>query len=142
MPKNNLTEGTIEKLEKNVDLKVDLSFINEIDFEKYPYTLIIKSKTKRCFRITLYPLEKNEIVKLSLNGENISDNILEKLSQILHRYEIIHTSGLLVKKKQLFYECYLNMTKNSEEFVRLTQKLEEIRSVFNSLEITQILVNE
>ena len=97
MQDQNLTKAYIQSTEnlKTIDLPKELRDLKSfIDSKK---VLIIQSTSDKCIRITIYPVQRDAIVKLSLIGANISDDSIEALSSVLHNYNIIHTSVLLIK---------------------------------------------
>jgi len=53
-------------------------------------------------------------------------------------YEIIHSSGLLIKKMKIFYECYLNMNQTDNEYKDLKGSLNKIRNIPLEVKIEEI----
>jgi len=133
-----LTDSYILLNPKSEDLKLNLSLSHLKNFQQKPYLLIIQSIIENCTRITIYPLDKKSIIKIILNGSDISDEIISDLSQLLQNYEIIHTSGLLIKGRDLFYECYLNQELDSPKTKDLKTSLDKIRNIFKEVRIEQI----
>jgi hypothetical protein len=140
MQNNTITKAYIRSInEKNfTEIKLNNSLLNFRETEKFPYMLIIQSKAEKCIRITIYPILKKEIIKINLYGYNVSDTIINILSKILKRYEIIHTSGLLIKNKELFYECYINLSLSDYKFQDLKNSIEKIKNKFKKINIEEI----
>ena len=88
--------------------------------------------------MTIYPIKKEKIIKISLFGQNVSDNTIERLSEIIKNYEIIHSSGLLIKKMKFFYECYLNLNPTDNEYKDLKGSLNKIRNIPLEVKIEEI----
>ncbi len=139
MADKDLTKAYITSTEKisSYELSKELGEINS--FKESNKLLIIQSTSEKCIRITIYPLRNEAIIKLILMGSNISDESIERLSNILQNYEIIHTSGLFIKGKELFYECYLNQELKSEKTDNLKLSLDRFKKVFKTIRIEEIV---
>ena len=72
MGDQNLTKASIQSVESAsaINLAKELFEIN--NFTESPNILIIQSASENCMRLTIYPLKKERIIKISLNGSNIS----------------------------------------------------------------------
>ena len=103
MVDKDLTKAYITSTENITSIKLSKELRDIDSFKESNKILVIQSTSEKCIRITLYPLKEEAIIKLILIGANISDDSIEKLSTILQNYEIIHTSGLLLKGKELFF---------------------------------------
>ena len=79
-----------------------------------------------------------KIIKLSLIGQDISDEMVEILSNILKKYEIIHSSGILKKKRDFFYEGYLNFNLSDAKSKDLKTSLDKIKNIFKGIKIEEI----
>ncbi|MHA1758049.1 MAG: hypothetical protein ACTSVV_14850, partial [Promethearchaeota archaeon] len=66
------------------------------------------------------------------------DFMIEELSNILKKYEIIHTSGLLVKKKELNYECYLDLDFSNPKSKDLKSSLNKLKNILKEIIIEEI----
>ncbi|MHA1803391.1 MAG: hypothetical protein ACTSU4_02525 [Promethearchaeota archaeon] len=139
MKKCLLTEAFIQKtnmLSKN-SLLISLSKFKKL--EESPYLLIIKSITAEIVKITIYPLDKEKIIKISMRGKDIPKETIRVLLDILQNYEILHSSGLCYDaQNQLLYECYLNIEISSKDEEILQQSLEKIKPFFQELIIEEI----
>ena len=65
--------------EKNI-LNVNISLSNRFNVNDYPFALIIQSTTENQTKLTIYPIKKERIIKITLFGQNVSDNTSEMLS--------------------------------------------------------------
>ncbi|MHA1272965.1 MAG: hypothetical protein ACTSQP_14760 [Promethearchaeota archaeon] len=135
MTNQNLTKAFIKKKTKRFGLKISLS---ESEMKDSPYFLIIKSSSPKCTRLTIYPIKRDKIIKISILAHNISDFMIEELSNILKKYEIIHTSGLLVKKKELNYECYLDLDFSNPKSKDLKSSLNKLKNILKEIIIEEI----
>ena len=104
-------------------------------FANNPNLLVIESIFHDCMKITIYPIESDEIVKITFTGSDLSDNSITDLLSILHNYKIIHTSGLIIKDEEFYYECYLNLSHKTKD---LKGSLDKIRNIFKEITIDTI----
>jgi len=110
MNNKNLTEAHIQETEKKDIINLDIRISDDKNFKKKPYVLVIKSFKENCIRITLYPIKISNLIKISLSGINIPNDAIKELARLFQDFEIIHTSGLLQKGNEFYYECYLNFS--------------------------------
>ena len=140
MKNNYSTKAQIQKKAEIDDstVSLDISIPQTIDLKNYPFLLIIQSTTENHIRLTIYPIAREKIVKIILAGQDISDEIIEILSKILKKYEIIHSSGLLKKEKDFLYECYLNLSLSDAKSKDLKTSLDKIKNIFKEIKIEEI----
>ncbi|MFW9900222.1 MAG: hypothetical protein ACFFDY_02910 [Candidatus Thorarchaeota archaeon] len=134
----NLTRAHIQEINiiTNAILKVSLLDIKNI--ETYPYLLIVQSTIENSIKLSIYPLKRNKIIKVTFSGFNFSNQNIDNIIGILQNFQIIHTSGALVINEQLFYECYLNLSINDIKFVDLKASLDKIKNIFKEVIIEEI----
>ena len=51
---------------------------------------------------------------------------------------MIHSTGVLLIEKNLFYECYLNLSLNETKAKELNVSLNKIKNIFNEIKIEEI----
>jgi len=122
-------------------INLNISIPNIVGLKNYPFLLIIQSTFKDHTKLTIYPIFRKKIIKLSLFGQNVSDEAINILSKILKRYEIIHSSGFLMKQQQLFYECYINLSLSDVKSKDLKASLDKIKNIFKEIKIEEIGLN-
>lgn len=131
--KSNLTNAKI--LRKNDIQNTNISDLLKTPLKSWPnskYILVIKSQTSKCLKLTLYPIKKNRISKITIFEEKFTHNQVIKIANIIKDLNIIHSSGLTSKEDKFFYECYLdfNLQKtkgfNKTNFENSLEKLKEI----------------
>ncbi|MCK4370577.1 MAG: hypothetical protein KAW03_05880, partial [Candidatus Lokiarchaeota archaeon] len=105
-----LTEAYVQRTNDLPKTTLKISLINIKDPEEYPFLLIVQSTIENSIKLSIYPLKNEKIIKLTFSGFNFSNEIIDEISKILQNYQIVHTSGVLLIEKQLFYECYLNLS--------------------------------
>ena len=103
-----------------------------------PYLLIIQSTIENSIKLSIYPLKKSKIIKVTFSGFDFSNEIIDDISKILQNFQVIHTSGALLVKKQLFYECYLNLSMLDVKFMDLKASLDKIKNIFKEIIIEEI----
>ncbi|MFX1337125.1 MAG: hypothetical protein ACFFDK_00805 [Promethearchaeota archaeon] len=143
MRDRSLTKAYIQRRENTDVSKISLNILipSMVGLKNSPFLLIIQSTSKDCAKLTIYPVYRKKIIKLSLSGQKVSDQVIHILSKILKRYEIIHSSGFLMKHKQLFYECYLNLNLSDAKSKDLKTSLDKIKNIFKEIKIEEISLN-
>ncbi len=140
MKNNYSTKAQIQKKAEIDDstVSLDISIPQTIELKNYPFLLIIQSTSENHIRLTIYPITTEKIIKIILVGQDISDEVIEILSKILKKYEIIHSSGLLKKEKDFLYECYLNLSLSDAKSKDLKTSLDKIKNIFKEIKIEEI----
>ena len=133
-----LTKGYIKQIEGLLNIPVDISSSEIKTFDEFPFVLIIQSNIENSIKITIYPLNKDSIIKLSLYGIHISTKTMKNLSKILYNFPIIHSSGFLRIKNYFFYECYLNLNFKENKSEDLKISFDTIRNRFKEIKIEEI----
>ena len=109
MDKLNITDAYIQPLEDFLDIDLKISLSDFKDLKAYDNLLIIQSAIENSIKLSIYPIKKGKVFKITLYGLKLSKKILKEISKILQRFRVIHTSGFLKLKKHIYYECYLNL---------------------------------
>lgn len=123
----NLTEAYIQQNERSFNISIDLDKL--VQDSIHPYLLIIKSLTEKYIRITVYPVEKKNLVKLLIFSKQKDEKQFPKILELLKNYEIIHTSGLIILENQIYYECYLNMDWETKKYKELKTSLKQMKKI-------------
>jgi hypothetical protein len=137
----NITDAYIQQLEDflNTNLRISLSKFKNL--EKYDNLLIIQSAIENSIKLSIYPIKKGKVIKVSLSGLKLSKKILKEISKILQKFEVIHTSGFLKIKKDIHYECYLNLNISERKDKHLNASLEKIKNIFKEIKIEEVRIN-
>lgn len=133
-----LTEAYVQRTNDPTKTTLKISLINIKDPEEYPFLLIVQSTIENSIKLSIYPLKNEKIIKLTFSGFNFSNEIIDEISKILKNYQIVHTSGVLLIEKQLFYECYLNLSLSEIKAKELNTSLEKIKNIFKEIKIEEI----
>ena len=138
MNDKNLTEAYIQEKEKRDTINLNIRISDDKNFKKEPYILVIKSFKENCARLTLYPIKISNLIKISLSGININNDAIIELARLFQDFEIIHTSGLLLKGNEFYYECYLNFSISDTKIKVLKTSLNKIKKIFKVIKIEEI----
>lgn len=137
-----ITNAYIQQLSDFPKTVLNLS-LNELKIlENCKYLLIIHSITEEFLRLTIYPINRQNIIKVTLLGGTLSSKIFIRVTKILQKFQVIHTSGFLKIKKHFFFECYLNLSLSEEKSKDLKTSLDNIKNIFKEIKIEEIgLIN-
>jgi hypothetical protein len=138
MNEKNLTTAYIKQIKERpeVSIKIPLEDIKNSDY--FPFLLVIQSKFENSMKLTIYPINKEKIIKLIFSGLNIPNEIFEELTKILQNFQIIHTSGFLLREGKLLYECYLNLNFSENKSEDLKTALDKIKNIFKEIKLQEI----
>ncbi len=139
MTESRITDAIIHKNSYPSELRVNISIEGIKCFNECPFLLIIQSYLDTCSKVTIYPIKKEKILKVHFSGSDTSDKTVEILTTTVKNFEIIHTSGLIFKKKQLIYECYLNLNFSDEvKYKDLIASLDNLKPIFKEIKLEEI----
>ena len=138
MEKDRLTDAIIKQNTESFELNLAQSISELKDSHLYPYILVIRSNTETYVKITIYPIKNENIIKLTLKGINVLYDDIEILSKRLQKFNIIHTTGLVSKSKNVIYECYLDIRKIDSKYIELEESLEKIKNIFKDIKIEEV----
>lgn len=137
-----LTEAYVQRINEFPTTELRISLLDIKNPESYPFLLIIQSTIENSIKLSIYPLKKEKIIKVTFSGFDFSNNIFNDLSKILQKYQVIHTTGVLLVEKKLFYECYLNLRLNDIKTKELNASLNKIKNIFKEIKIEEIGLNK
>jgi hypothetical protein len=133
---NNKTRSYIKQTTGNANFSLVMDSI----MIKAPYILIIESHFKEFIRIMIYPLNRTEIVMLSLMDLSPEKEDLHIVTTTLKPFEIIHSSGIMKIDDQLIADFYLNISKSDERYKDLIKAANMIKNVCKNIEIKTLSV--
>ncbi|MFX1313377.1 MAG: hypothetical protein ACFFHD_12295 [Promethearchaeota archaeon] len=133
-----ITKAQIQHISQFPKKALNISQDELKNLKNCEYLLLIHSFTEESLRLTIYPINKQKIVKVTLFGDNSPNKIFKKITKILQNFQVIHTSGFLKIEKQLFFECYLNLNLSEEKSKNLKASLDKIKSIFKEIKIEEI----
>ena len=138
MKDSNLTSAQVKEISTSQTTNIELSLTHIDNIENYNYLLIIRSETNRYTKITIYPIKKQKIIKLTLRGLKKKEEYIEIFSKRLQEYDIIHSTGLVMIERLLFFECYLNLSLNEEKYKDLKTFLDKNKKNIKDIRIMEI----
>lgn len=134
----NLTSAQIKEISALQTTNIELSLTHIDNIENYNYLLIIRSETNKYTKITIHPIKKQKIIKLTLYGLKKIDEYTVAFSKRLQKYGIIHSTGLFKIDGLLFLECYLNLSLNEEKYKDLKAFLDKNKNNIKDIQIMEI----
>jgi hypothetical protein len=135
MEKQHFSKAYIKRFDKSLPLDLLIDLPKKKNSNNFPYLLIIQSNIRNFTRLTIYPVKKEKIIKIFSTGVNIKSEKLEKFIEELQKFEIIHTSGLILKGKEIIYECYLNLNSNDDRYKDLKIALDKFKNISKVIDI-------
>jgi predicted SpoU family rRNA methylase len=134
----NITEAYIQQLEDflNTNLRISLSKFENL--KAYNNLLIVQSAIENSIKLSIYPIKKGKVIKISLYGLKLSKKILKEISKILQKFQVIHTSGFLKIKNRIYFECYLNLSISESKNKSLNASLNKIKNIFKEIKIEEV----
>ena len=138
MKNPNLTIAQIKRkgINSNINITSSLTHIEEI--KNYQNLLIIKSETSKYAKFTIYAINREKIIKLMLVGLTQIDEYIETFSRKLQKYKIIHSSGLVLIDREMYFECYLDLALDDEKYKDLKIFLDKNKSKFKDIKIDEL----
>ncbi|MFX0038460.1 MAG: hypothetical protein ACFFCY_04630 [Promethearchaeota archaeon] len=133
-----LTKAHIQNINDISKTTLKLSLLNIKNIEDNRFLLIIESVIENSIKISIYPLKKENIIKVTFSTLHFSNEIFDIISSILQNYKVIHTSGILLIETQLYYECYLNLNLDEAKSMGLNASLDKIKNIFKQIKIEEI----
>jgi len=142
MKNPNLTFAEIKEVGKNSELDIEISLSHIKDIENYRYLLIIKNETTSFAKFTIYPINREKILKVILTGLTQIDEQIEIFYKKLQKYNIIHSSGLVFIDREIYFECYLDMTLGDQKFKNLKIFLDKNKSKFKDIKLEELSLSK
>ena len=135
-----LTDGIIKKKGDILSILPNCLFTLRGKFNECPYILIVRLSTKTFAKLTIYPLNRDRVLKINFLGFDIQDKDVKGIIKQLKNFSIIHTSGITILGKKSYYECYLELCIDDEDYIDLKNVLDKIKNVFEDIKIEEIYI--
>jgi ABC-type microcin C transport system duplicated ATPase subunit YejF len=91
--------------------------------------LVVSTSGKSFAKMMIYPLSDDAVIKLTIEGEKISDDVLAALSDLPSRLMVIHSSGFTFVKNRLKYEIYIAETLTLEQFQEIQAEMMQLEGI-------------
>ena len=141
MKEKSLTDAYIQKIDEPANINLNTSLLDKKYLKENPYLLVIQMIQEHCARFTIYPVKLKSIIKISLHSSKIDENnIYLNLSKTLQKFDVIHSSGLLIRENELYYECYLNLSLSDDKTKILKVALNKTKNIFKKIKIEEIIL--
>ncbi|NHJ21915.1 MAG: hypothetical protein EAX91_13290 [Candidatus Lokiarchaeota archaeon] len=138
MENPNLTSARITKIGESSDLEITTSLTHIDGIKNYKHVLTIKSETTHYAKFTVYPIKNEKVLKVTLIGLTQIDENIEIFSRELQKYNIIHSSGLVLLDGRIYFECYLDLALDDEKSNDLKIFLDKNKSKFKDIRIEEL----
>ncbi|MFX1502503.1 MAG: hypothetical protein ACFFDH_16195 [Promethearchaeota archaeon] len=133
-----LTKAYIQRSNDLPKAILETSLQDIKNIENFPFLLVVQSTIENSIKLSIYPLKKEKIIKVTFSGFNFPSDNFNKISKILQQFQVIHTSGVLLIERQLYYECYLNLDLADAKAINLNTSLKNIKNIFKEIKIEEI----
>jgi len=104
-------------------------FSNIFKSSNAKFFLIIYVDGKQFVKMHIYPLAENTVIKVIIEGNQISNDVLFALSNLASRMDIIHTSGFTIVDNHLIFEMYLAKTVAFQKFKEFQNELMKMKNI-------------
>lgn len=129
--KKQLTTAFLKKINDDFSLKIDISKSTLQSFKKKSKILIIRTTSKKFIKYMVYPVQNDTVIKITIYGINFSSENTLKIFEILKKFNIIHTSGVSLKKDEIIQEIYLNPKEIDQSI--LEKEIKDIEGIYKLL---------
>lgn len=102
---NRLTTAYL--LNKREILHMLLKKSNLLSDHSKPYYLVIVAVDQSYSKITVYPVTHKIILKIIIGGSKLDHSSVSKIIDVLSKFKILHTSGIVAIKNGFLYELYV-----------------------------------
>lgn len=126
-----LTTAFLKNINDGFSLKIDISKSTLQSLENKSNILIIQTISKKFLKYMVYPIQNDTVIKITIYGINFSSEKTLKIFEILKNFNIIHTSGVSLKKDEIIQEIYLN-PKEIDQGI-LEKEIKEIEGIYKLL---------
>ncbi|MFW9973129.1 MAG: hypothetical protein ACFFDF_23300 [Candidatus Odinarchaeota archaeon] len=134
----NLTKAHIQRINDVSKTTLKVSLLDLRNLKDNPFLLIVQSTIENSIKVSIYPLKKDKIIKLIFSTFTFSNEIFDRITDVLQNFQVIHTSGVLLIEKQVYYECYLNLSLDEAKSMGLNGSLNKIKNIFTQIKIEEI----
>ena len=135
-----ITSASIIRIKDLKDLEKSFQ-LNISDFPNHSrYCLVVNFQTKRFIRINIYPIFKSRILKIAFKGDYLNMQEIEIFLNDIQKFDIIHSTGLVIIKKELTCEFYLNLNYADEEYKDLKILLDKHKNKFKDIKLEEIVL--
>lgn len=129
--KKQLTTAFLKKINDDFSLKIDISKSTLQSLKNKSNILIIRTISKKFIKYLVYPVQNDTVIKITTYGINFSSENTLKIFEILKKFNVIHTSGVSLKKDEIIQEIYLNPKEIDQSI--LEKEIKDIEGIYKLL---------
>ncbi len=104
-------------------------FSNIFKSSNAKFFLIIYVDGKQFVKMHIYPISENAVIKVIIEGDQISNDVLIALSNLASRMSVIHTSGFVFVQNHLIYEMYIAKTVAFQKFEEVQREMMQLKTI-------------
>ncbi len=104
-------------------------FSNIFKSSNTKFFLIIYVDGKQFVKMHIYPIPENAVIKVVIEGDQISEDVLLALTKLASRMNVIHTSGFVFVQNHLIYEMYLAKTVAFQQFEEVQREMTQLKAI-------------
>jgi hypothetical protein len=101
------------------------------------FFLIVYVDGKQFVKMHIYPITENAVIKVTIEGDQITNDVLIALSSLASRMNVIHTSGFVFVHEHLIFEMYLAKTVAFQKFEEVQREMKQLKTI-NRVSVEEI----
>ena len=121
------------------DSSIKIDFPKTKKFETSEYILVIRADTTNFTRLMIYPIDSKKILKLLYIIPQKNVEKMRKLASDFKNFQIIHNSGIILKKNTFIGEIYFDIYYSESKYKDLKTYLDKNKSIFEKIELKEIV---
>jgi 2-C-methyl-D-erythritol 4-phosphate cytidylyltransferase len=104
-------------------------FSNIFKSSNAKFFLIIYVDGKQFVKMHIYPLVENTVIKVIIEGDQISNDVLNALTNLASKMDVIHTSGFTFVQDHLIYELYIAKTIADQQLKEVQHEMMRLKAI-------------
>lgn len=117
---------------------LELNFPKTEGFKGSKHILVVRADTTNFTRLMIYPVGSNKILKLLFVISKANTDYMKELASNFKDYQIIHNSGLILKKNKFIGEIYFDLNYSDSKYKDLKAYIDKNKSIFDEIELKEI----
>ena len=107
-------------------------------FKQSKFVLVIRADTTNFTRLMIYPIDTEKILKLFFVITKDKAGKIRDLPSDFKEFEVIHNSGLILRKDKYIGEIYFNLCYSDSKYNDLKAYLNTNKTIFDSINLNEI----
>ena len=117
---------------------VKFNFPQSEKFKQCKFVLVIRADTTNFTRLMIYPIDAKKILKLFFVIAKDQVGKIRELPSKFKNFEVIHNSGLILRKDKYIGEIYFNLSYSDSKYKDLKTYLNRNKSIFYKINLNEI----